>query len=206
MKLWFGCATAPSRGGETSLADSRQVFNLIDPEIRRRFIEKNVMYVRNYQEGVGLDWQTVFRTKSKSEVEARCRQARMSYEWKSADRLVTRCVRRATAIHPKTGEEVWFNQAQHWHPSCLDAEVRQSLNTLFREEDLPRNCFYGDGTVIEDQVMESICDVYRNLETADPWQQGDVLMIDNMLVAHGRNPYTGPRKLLVAMGEMYEGN
>jgi alpha-ketoglutarate-dependent taurine dioxygenase len=204
MKLWFGCTKAPLQGGETSLADSRQVFNLIDPDIRRRFIEKHVMYSRNYGDGAGLDWETVFRTDNKAEVEAYCRKASISYEWTNGNHLRTRSVRQATASHPKTGESVWFNQAQHWHPSCLDAEVRESLNSLFREADLPRNCYYGDGTVIEDKVMDSICEVYRSLETAAPWQQGDILMLDNMLTAHGRNPYTGERKLLVAMGEMNE--
>lgn len=206
MRLWFGCAVAPRQGGETSLTDSRRVFNLIDPDIRQRFMDKNVMYVRNYQDGVGLGWQTVFQTTSKSEVEDYCKIASISCEWKNGDGLITRCIRQAVATHPQTGEPVWFNQAQHWHPSCLDVDVRESLHALFKEEDLPRNCYYGDGAVIEDEVMESICDVYRKLETASPWQRGDVLMLDNMLTAHGRNPYTGERKLFVAMGEMHEGN
>jgi alpha-ketoglutarate-dependent taurine dioxygenase len=114
----------------------------------------------------------------------------------------TSCIRPAAVRHPQTGEMTWFNQAQHWHLSCLDAEIRQSLLALYQREDLPRNCFYEDGSVIEDGVMEEILDVYRRLEVTFPWQEGDVLMLDNLLVAHARNPFVGERKLLVAMGDM----
>jgi alpha-ketoglutarate-dependent taurine dioxygenase len=104
--------------------------------------------------------------------------------------------------HPKTGEKVWFNQLQHWHPSCLDQATRQSMLSLFREQELPRNCYYGDGSIIEDSVMKHVGEVYRNTAVSFPWQRGDILMIDNMLTAHARNTYEGPRKILVAMGEM----
>ena len=74
--------------------------------------------------------------------------------------------------------------------------------SLFAEADLPRNCYYGDGTPIEDSVMAEICEVYQQLEVSFPWQQGDILLLDNLLVAHARNPFFGERKLLVAMGNM----
>jgi alpha-ketoglutarate-dependent taurine dioxygenase len=126
----------------------------------------------------------------------------MTYEWKPGNRLRTRCVRPAVGRHPQTGEMVWFNQAQHWHISCLDPATRESVLDLFPEEDWPRSCYYGDGTPIEDSVMEEILGVYKELEVSVPWQRGDIMLLDNMLAAHGRNAYTGERKLLVTMGEM----
>ena len=202
MKIWFYCVKPANQGGETILVDSQKVFEAIDPRIREEFIQKKVMYVRNYQDGVGLNWQAVFQTTDKAEVERRCRQDGMQFQWKPGDRLCTNCVRPAAAMHPRTGAWVWFNQAQHWHISLLDAETRESLVSLFAEEDLPRNCYYGDGTPIEDSVMDEICAVYRKLEVCFPWEAGDVIMLDNMLTAHGRNPFLGERKLLVALGEM----
>lgn len=202
MKILFCCVAPPPRGGETPIVDSRKVFELVDPKIREKFINKGIMYVRNYGSGPGLDWRTVFQTSKKSEVEAHCRSSYMDFEWKKNDVLTTRSVRLAVAKHMKTGEMVWFNQAQHWHLSCLDAATRESLQSLYREEDLPRNCYYGDGSPIEDSVMQSILEVYQQLEVCFPWEKGDVLMLDNMLTAHARNPYVEPRKLLVTMGEM----
>ena len=97
---------------------------------------------------------------------------------------------------------MWFNQAQHWHISCLDDLTRESMEKLFREEDLPRNCYYGDGTPIEETVMQEILGLYKELEVVSRWETGDILMLDNLMTAHGRNPFKGDRKLLVAMGEM----
>jgi alpha-ketoglutarate-dependent taurine dioxygenase len=126
----------------------------------------------------------------------------MLAEWKDGDRLSTRCVRPAVIRHPATGESSWFNQAQHWHPACLDRETRRSLFSLFAEDELPRNCLYGDGTRIEDSVMDEICGTYANLEVRFPWREKDILVLDNMLTAHARNPFEGKRVLLVAMGDM----
>lgn len=201
-KIWFQCVVAAAQGGETPLADARKVFNLIDPEVREVFIRKGVMYERNYGCGLGLDWQTVFRTTSKFEAEQRCRENLMEFEWKAGDRLSTRAIRPAVVKHPKTGEYSWFNQAQHWHISCLDPTTRMSLLLLFTPKDLPRNCYYGDGSTIEDETMNHILEVYQQLETSFTWQSGDILMVENLLTAHARNPFAGERKHIVAMGNM----
>lgn len=201
-KILFGCRQPAEHGGETPLVDSCKVFEQLDPKIRERFIQKQVMYLRNYGAGFGLGWETVFHTSNPAEVEAVCRQALVDFEWKSRSCLRTRAVRPATVKHPITGKMAWFTQLQHWHPACLDPETRESLRSSFQEEDLPRNCYYGDGSLIEDTVVEEICAVYQQLEVNFSWQQADVLLLDNLLTAHGRNPFVGERKLLVAMGEM----
>jgi len=73
---------------------------------------------------------------------------------------------------------------------------------MFKEENWPRNCYYGDGSPIEDSVMNEILDVYRSLEVCFPWHAGDVILLDNILTAHARNSFEGERRMLVAMGDM----
>jgi hypothetical protein len=160
------------------------------------------MYMRNYGQGVGLTWQTVFQTSDREEVERQCREQDLRLEWRDGDRARTLAVRPAAIPHRQTGEMSWFNQAQHFHLSCLDAATRRSIEALFGEEDRPRGCYFGDGSPIDDADMAEILDAYRQLEVAFRWQKGDVLLVDNVLTAHARNPFAGERKLLVAMGEM----
>ena len=202
MKILFGCLKPAERGGETPLADSREVFRRIDPAIRRRFEAHGLIYMRNYTRGIGRSWQEVFCTKSRAEVEAFCRQNYLDYEWKTGDRLCTRALRPATMRHPVTGDMSWFNQAQHWHISCLDDETRAAILDICAEEDVPRNCFYGNGKPIDSSVMQEILAVYDACGVAFPWQKGDLVLLDNLLCAHARNPFEGVRRLLVAMGEM----
>lgn len=201
-KILFACVEPAATGGETPVVDSRKVYDLIDSEIRERFENKGVMYVRNYGQGLGLDWRTVFRTNDRKEVEEQCAREGFECEWKGEDRLRTRCVRPAVVRHPQTGEPVWFTQAQHWHISCLDSGTRTAIQSLFDEPDWPRHCYYGDGSPIGDDEMTKILDVYAQLEQSFPWEPGDVLVVDNLLMAHARKPYTGKRQLLVTMGEM----
>jgi alpha-ketoglutarate-dependent taurine dioxygenase len=97
---------------------------------------------------------------------------------------------------------VFFNQIQLHHVSCLDPKTRDSLRSLFKDEDLPRNVLYGDGTPIEDSVVAELTELYWKTTKMLPWHVGDIFMLDNMLTAHARMPFTGPRKIVVAMGEM----
>src|SRR5205085_2370924 len=125
-----------------------------------------------------------------------------AFEWKHGEGLRTRQVCHAIVQHPKSGQTVFFNQLQAHHVSCLGSATRESLLSLLKEEDLPRNVYYGDGSPIEDSVIDEIREVYHQLAINFRWQERDILMLDNMLTAHGRNAYTGERKIVVVMGEM----
>jgi alpha-ketoglutarate-dependent taurine dioxygenase len=135
-------------------------------------------------------------------VEEYCQKAAINFEWKDGTILTTRKSSLAVAKHPQTGEMVFFNQIQLHHISCLERQELDSLRTIYQEESLPRNVYYGDGSPIEEATINSICQLYRETAVAFPWQEGDVLMLDNMLTAHGRYPFTGTRKIVVAMGEL----
>ncbi len=202
MKISFFCVTAAQQGGETPIVDCRVVHRELDPALRRCFAEKRLMYVRNYAEGLDVSWESFYGTNDRRRVEELCRQAGTEFEWREGNGLRTRQSAPAIVRHPDTGELAFFNQLQLHHVSCLEPAVRESLTSLMSEEDLPRNVYYGDGSRIEDSVMQQIGGVYRENAVAFPWEPGDVLMLNNMLVAHSRNPYVGPRKIVVAMGEM----
>lgn len=199
MKIWFHCVTASPEGGETPIADSRAIYRRMPAEIRQRFAP-GILYVRNYGD-FDMPWQKVFNTEDRSEVEAFCQRAGIRCEWKPDGDLRTTQLCQSIETHPVTGEPVWFNQGHLFHVSNLQPEVRESLEELLDPEDMPRNVFFADGSPIDDAIFDEIRGVLADETVMFPWQAGDVLMLDNMLVAHARTPFKGPRKVVVAMAE-----
>jgi len=202
-KIFFYCSIPPGAGGRTPIADDRRIFGLIPEAIRERFRRHRVMYVRNYGTGVDLRWQEAFQTADREAVEAYCRKSGAEFAWLENDRLRTRQIRQAVVTHPRTAATVWFNHAHLFHHSSLAPDVAQALLSAFREDELPRNVFYGDGSPIEAQVLDDIRGIYDREAVRFEWRQGDVLLLDNFLVSHGREPFTAPREILVAMAELF---
>jgi alpha-ketoglutarate-dependent taurine dioxygenase len=201
MKLWFYSATVAASGGETPIADSRKVYARIPAAVRDSFERRRVMYVRNYGPGMDLPWPEVFQTSDRADVERLCRESGIEWEWMGADDLRTRQVCQAVAAHPETGERVWFNQAHLFHVTSHDPQVRELLLAQFGEAGLPRHACYGDGGAIESEALDAIREALDAETVRFPWQRGDVMLLDNMLTAHGRGPYSGERKVLVGMAE-----
>lgn len=201
MKIFFFCDTPAQQGGETPIADCRKIWHRIDSKIKEKFIQKKVMYVRNFGAEFGLPWQTVFQTTNKVAVEAYCRKSGIKFEWKKNNLLRTKQIGPVVAIHPKTGEATWFNHATFFHISTLDATLRNVLMANLKEDEFPNNTYYGDGTPIEPFVLDELREAYANETVIFHWQKGDILVLDNMLTAHGRKPFTGPRRVVVGMSE-----
>lgn len=200
-KIFFHCAVPSAQGGETPIGDTRQILRQVPPEVRERFAARGIMYVRNFGDGFGLPWQTVFQTHDRSEVERYCKEQGITVEWKAGDRLRTRQVGPAIVRHPRSRELVWFNHGTFFHATSLPASAREALMEEFGPEDLPQNTFYGDGQPIEPDVVQQLRAIYAAAMVSFPWQRGDILMLDNILSLHGRNPFQGERRILTAMAE-----
>jgi Probable taurine catabolism dioxygenase len=197
-RIGFMCILPAETGGETPIGDSRVVYNMLPKSVRDKFELKGVMYVRNYS-NLDLPWSVVFQTEDKSQVEDYCKANELNYEWLEDDGLRTSQVNPAAAIHPHTGEKIWFNQAHLFHVSSLDKSIAEALLASLGEENLPRNSYYGDGSPIELEALELIRSIYEQTKIKFAWQKNDLLLLDNMLFTHGRESYTGARKTLVGM-------
>ncbi len=203
-KIFFYSAIAADSGGETATADSRYVFKKIDQEIVNKFNDKKVLYVRKFVSGIDLSWQETFQTNSREEVERYCQENSIMYEWpdnQESVELITKQVCQATIKHPVTNEDVWFNQAHLFHISSLEESDRRVLKEALGENTFPRNAYYGDGSEIALEDLEKIIAAYETEKIEFQWQKSDVMVLDNRLMAHSRNPFAGERKVVVAMGE-----
>lgn len=201
--LVFYCQTPPLEGGETPIGDNRTITRTIDPAVKEEFLRRGVLYVRNYGAGFGLPWQTVFQIDERSEVERYCASIGVEAQWVSEKRLRTRQAGPAMIRHPRTGEEIWFNHATFFHVTTLPPAVRKSLQAEFGEQDLPAQTYYGDGAPIGATALEHLRSVYRDAMRSFRWRANDVLILDNILAVHARTPFSGPRRVLVAMGKAF---
>ena len=201
-KINFMTIVVAKEGGATPIVDCRKVYNDLDSDVREMFEQKGVTYVRNFSEGLDVSWQRFFSTDDREAVETSCRKAGMTCEWYGDNFLRVRQNCRAVIRHPRTGEKTFFNQVQLHHIHCVDPETRASLLSIFKEEDLPRQVYFGDMTPISDAVMDHVGEVYERHAVRFQWQVGDLVSLDNMLVAHARDPYVGPRKVVVALGDL----
>ncbi|WNW10413.1 amino acid adenylation domain-containing protein [Pseudomonas sp. DTU_2021_1001937_2_SI_NGA_ILE_001] len=201
-KQWFFCEIPSPVGGCTPIVDCRQVLTRLPETIVDRLKAQGLLYVRHFTDKLDVRWQDFFKTEDRSEVERQCRDSGMQWQWLGDDnlRIAQHCP--AIVAHPDTGELAFFNQVQLHHPACLEPEVRSNLINLFGLGNLPRNVYYGDGSVIEDEVMAVIGEAYEACAVRFKWHKGDMVMLDNMLVAHARDPFEGERKICVAMGQM----
>jgi len=202
MRIGFLSLVVAATQGETPIADSRRVYDRIPADIRDRFERLGVMYVRNYTPWMDLPWQNVFQAETREEVDEFCRSTGIQAEWIDDDHLRTRQVCQGVATHPATGEKVWMNQAHLFHVTSQDPEVVEML-LEDGEENLPRNTYFGDGSPIGPEVLAAIREAYAAEALVFPWEKGDVLLLDNMLMAHSRSPFTGERRVVVGMAQSY---
>jgi len=203
MKIWFFCEKPADSGGHTPIADCRAVYRSLKPEVKAKFDTSSVMYTRTCGGPLGRTWQSIYGTDDKTAVEHYCRDNDIRWEWISSDTLHTKQVRQATASHPQTKDIVWFNQAHAYHNSTLKPSIRNHLTHSLKNGHFPRDAYYGDGSQIDDETIAHILDAYEMHAIYFDWQAGDLLLLDNMLIAHGRTAFSGERHVLTAMAQPY---
>ncbi len=193
----FLCVVPPPSGGRTPIADSRLIYQRIPHDVRLRFETRRILYVRNYG-SVDLPWTEVFQTDDAAQVERYCNDNGIQYTWTNRGGLETRYIGNAAAVHPTKNVRVWFNQAHLFHITNLSEEHRDRLIPALNGP-LPRNAYFGDGGSIDIEDLAAIRKVYDQTMLSFAWKRNDLLLLDNMLFSHGRDPYEGPRKILCGM-------
>ncbi len=197
--LLFACLTAAAAGGATGVADSPAVLHALPAGLTSRFEREGWLLIRNYNDEIGASVQDAFGTADRRAVERYCRANAIEFEWQPGGGLRTRQRRSAVLAHPLTGQRCWFNQIAFLNEWTLDPEVREYLVDVYGEDGLPFTTRFGNGDPVGGDVVQLINEVYEAHTAREPWQAGDLLLVDNIRTAHSRDPYQGPREVLVAM-------
>lgn len=208
LTIFFSCVRPSTTGGQSPIADMRSVLTSLDPEARHAFEEHGVLYVRNYgaeTRSEDVSWMQAFETTDPTEVESFCTASDIQMEWLPGMRLRTMKTTPSVRVHPRTGERVWFNQAHLFHSSTIERRIRRGLLARYGSRGLPRNSFFGEGSQIPSWMIEEVQRAIDVHTVMFDWRAGDLLVLDNMIYAHGRRPFEGERRVLVSMAEPYDG-
>ncbi|MCW7494508.1 TauD/TfdA family dioxygenase [Leptospira sp. 2 VSF19] len=229
--LFFYAEKASETGGETPLTDLREIYKEINPKIREKIEKHGIRYRRRYDGPSKKArfslwktkrWDEMFGTTDLEEVKKISKQNRFHLDWFGKDSLTITNEQSGFRIHPETKTIAWHNHSQTFHYQAAVSEVwkifkKQKtirslgvallltlLTTIKRisgSESHDVHVTYGNGEEISAKEMKSISDVFWKHLVAIPWQTGDVLIIDNLSVSHGRLPFTGPRRILVGWSD-----
>ena len=199
--MLFACLGAPTEGGVTGVADSPTVLDALPSELTERFEREGWMLTRSFNDEIGASFAEAFGTEDRGAVERYCRANAIEFEWQPDGELRTRQRRSAVVRHPVTGRRCWFNQIAFLNEWTIASEVREYLVDVYGEEGLPFNTRFGNGDPIGEDVIQLLNEVYEANTAREPWQAGDLMLVDNIRTAHSREAYEGPREVLVAMAD-----
>lgn len=199
--MMFACLSAPTDGGATALADSPTVLDALPTELTERFEREGWLLTRSYNDEIGATVAEAFGTDDRGAVESYCRANAITFEWQPDGGLRTGQRRSAVVRHPVSGRRCWFNQIAFLNEWTMAPEVREYLVDLYGADGLPFNTRFGNGDPIGEDVVQLLNSVYEANTAREPWQAGDLMLVDNIRTAHSREPFEGPREVLVAMAD-----
>ena len=198
--MLFACLVAPTSGGETPLADSPAVLHTLPAELVERVERHGWLLIRNYNEDIGASVAEAFGSDDRRTVESYCRANAIEFEWQPDGGLRTWQRRSAVVRHPRTGRRCWFNQLAFLNEWTMEPELREYLVDIYGDA-LPFNTRLGNGDPIGADVVQVIDEAYERNTAREPWQSGDLMLVDNVRTAHARESFEGPREVLVAMAD-----
>ncbi|SDD80271.1 TauD/TfdA family dioxygenase [Streptomyces prasinopilosus] len=199
--LLLACLTAPHRGGATGVADAAAVLEELPTALTERFEREGWLLTRSYNDEIGSSLAEAFGTDERGAVEDYCRAHAIECAWQPDGTLRTRQRRSAVIRHPVSGRRCWFNQVAFLNEWTLAPEVREYLVEVYGADGLPFNTRFGGGDPIGEDVVRLLNEVYETRTAREPWQAGDLMIVDNLRTAHSREPFEGPRDVLVAMAD-----
>ncbi|MGI9422300.1 MAG: TauD/TfdA family dioxygenase [Hyphomicrobiaceae bacterium] len=199
--MMFACLVPPASGGATGVANATSVLEALPEDLVARFETEGWMLTRNFNDDIGVSFAEAFGTEDQSEVENYCRTNAIEFEWQSDGGLRTRQLRRAVVKHPQTGQRCWFNQIAFLNEWTIEPEVREFLVDVYGADGLPFNSRFANGDEISQDIVQTINEVYDANTAREPWQAGDLMLVDNVRMAHSREAFEGTREVLVGLSD-----
>jgi hypothetical protein len=212
LKLAFYSNIVASSGGATTIGDIRRFEAKIPQRILGEVRKRGVLYRRNFRDGrvptegwsgqllnIHRPWQEAFFTEDKADVEAACEAGGLEWQWLDDGSLQTEIRKSGFVTHPVLGTSHWFNQISNL--TALPTSARQWY-TLTPEDErnggrYPNAVLFGDGGTIPAEDVKLLRQIEDEIRVDEPWEAGEIFILDNILCTHGRTPFEGKRDTLI---------
>lgn len=216
-RVVFFCRKPAERGGETIICDMRRVTRDLPEPLREKLAARGISNVRNFtapradggeerasEHPDQKSWKTGFFTDKRDEVEAICLERGMKPVWQEDGSLTATVDFDAFTPHPVTGEPIYRSNIHldlytDRALAELPKEVREPIQEMFASQVIKSGVYLGDGTALSEDELDAFNAVVDKHEVSWTWQPGDIMLLDNLLTAHGRNPYEGTRDIQVGL-------
>jgi alpha-ketoglutarate-dependent taurine dioxygenase len=210
----FFCMKPADVGGETILCDMRTVAAAIPADLCDEIERRGVRYVRNFRSpdsSTGIErldayhkpWTEAFYTTSRDAATSSCAEMGMDYQWGADGSLTLIQNMPGFVTHPVSGERLWFNHvhAMSLLPGCITQDHFEEQEEFYSSSEMtkPYQVFFGDGGEMDPEAISTIYPILDAATVAFPWMHSDVMLVDNLTTAHGRNPFSGTRDTQVLL-------
>ncbi len=194
----FYCKQSAETEGETPLIDSTLVYQYLHqkyPLIEKKFSKLGVFYKRvlplndEPSSPIGRSWKNTYNVKTKEELEEVLKQKNIKFSWLENDNLLTISEKLPAIFFNNETKQYIFN----------NSIIAAFLGWQDERNNRLESIFYGNGEIIETDVLEDIANFMDENKILWQWKNGDMIFIDNRQVMHSRNTFTGERKVYASL-------
>ncbi|SOY50671.1 conserved hypothetical protein [Cupriavidus taiwanensis] len=193
-------------GGETLIADVRQLAERMDPGLAGKIARLGSRTAINFGPRRDADdasyahmdergWNQSFHTEDPAEVNRLCAERGLEPAWHGDGSLTVFNALEPFVMHPQTGRRL-YRSILHMQPQVEHPEQERERR---QRQKYPTGATLGNGEALTDAERAHIDQLCDQTTYSWPWRDGDVMVLDNLQVWHGRNPYQGTRDVQVAL-------
>ncbi|KAI2615013.1 Clavaminate synthase-like protein [Hypoxylon sp. NC1633] len=214
--VFFYGHKAAKKGGETPMSSSLELFHRAQQEIpdfiselAEKGIMSRVVYKVDKQFAGGSTLKQAFgkeiqdgddeatrRAKVEAQIARYGRGKYTTWEW-TDDGIVLTHKLPAIRTQPNTDLPTLFTGlAAYYRNAQVNAASRKNMTQQL----------FGDGTPIPDKYLAQLARITDKIRVLHKWQRGDVLVYDNVIAQHGREPWEGEQSDRVVMASLFDGD
>lgn len=212
--IFFYSHKAPAKGGETPISSSLELFYRAQqeiPEFIAELTEKGILsrvtyktdaqykggstlkqaFGKEIQEG---DDEATKRAKIEAQILRYGRGKHTTWEWTDDGLILTHRLP-AIRTQPHTNLPTLFTGLAAYHKNAQINGARKN----------PTLQLFGDGIPIPDKYLAHLARITDEIRVLHKWQEGDVLVYDNVIAQHGRQPWEGEQEDRVVLASLFDG-